>query len=40
MEDVRKLNLDDIAAVLDEIILPDDVRRLWQDFMEWRRAQG
>jgi hypothetical protein len=27
-EDIRELNLDEIAAVLDEIILPEDVRSL------------
>jgi hypothetical protein len=40
MEDVHLLNLDEIAAVLDDIILPDDVRSLWQCFLEKRHAQG
>jgi len=39
-EDVRTLNLDEIRSVLDEIILPEDVRSLWQHFLESRRAQG
>lgn len=38
MEDVAGLNLDEIAAVLDEIVLPDDVRSLWQMFLETRHA--
>ena len=38
-EDIRTLKLDEIAAVLDEISLPDDVRSLWQRFLEFRRAQ-
>lgn len=37
-EDVRSLNLDEIAAVLDEIILPEDVHSLWQHFLETRHA--
>lgn len=39
-EDIRTLNLDEIAAILDEIILPEDVRSLWQRFLETRRAGG
>lgn len=39
-EDIRALDLDEIAAVLDEIILPDDVRSLWQRFLEVRNAEG
>lgn len=38
-EDIRTLNLDEIAAVLDEIILPEDVRSLWQRFLETHHAQ-
>jgi hypothetical protein len=37
-EDIRALNLAEIASVLDEIILPDDVRSLWQHFLETHRA--
>jgi hypothetical protein len=39
-EDIRTLNLDEIAAVLDEITLPKDVRSLWQRFLETRHAEG
>lgn len=39
-EDIRTLNLAEIAAVLDEITLPEDVRSLWQRFLETRRAEG
>jgi len=39
-EDIRSLELDEIAAILDDIVLPDDVRSLWQHFLETRRAQG
>ena len=38
LEDIRKLSLDEIASVLDEIILPEDVRSLWEKFFETRRA--
>lgn len=40
MEDICTLNLDEIAAVLNEITLPEDVRSLWQRFLETRHAQG
>ena len=40
IEDIHCLNLDEIVAVLDDIILPDDVRALWQRFLERRHAQG
>jgi len=39
-EDIRALNLDEIAVELDEIILPEDVRSLWQRFLETRHAAG
>ena len=39
-EDIRSLNLDEIAAILDEIILPEDVRSLWQRFLETRHVAG
>lgn len=37
-EDIRSLKLEDIAAVLDEIVLPEDVRDLWEHFLETRHA--
>ena len=40
LEDIRTLNLDEIATALDEMILPEDVRSLWQRFLETRHAQG
>jgi hypothetical protein len=39
-EDILALNLDEIAAMLDEIIMPEDVRSLWQRFLETRHAEG
>jgi hypothetical protein len=39
-EDIRTLDLDEIADVLGEIILPEDVRSLWQCFLETRDAEG
>lgn len=32
-EDIRTLKLEEIAAVLDEIVLPEDVRDLWEHFL-------
>jgi hypothetical protein len=40
VEDIRTLNLDEIEALLDEIILPEDVRSLWQLFLETRHDKG
>jgi hypothetical protein len=39
-EDIRALKLDEIVAVLDEIILPEDVRSLWKCFLESRHVEG
>jgi hypothetical protein len=39
-EDIRLLKLEEITAVLDAIILPEDVRSLWKRFLEIHRAQG
>ena len=39
-EDIRALNLNEIVEALDEIILPEDVRSLWQHFLEARNAEG
>jgi hypothetical protein len=36
MEDVRTLDLDEIETLLDELSLPEDVRSLWQVFLESR----
>jgi hypothetical protein len=40
MEDIRMLDLDEVEAVLDELILPENVRSLWQVFLESRHDQG
>jgi hypothetical protein len=39
MEDVRTLDLDEIETLLDELSLPEDVRSLWQVFLENRRVE-
>jgi hypothetical protein len=38
-EDIRALNLEEIAAIIDEIILPEDVRSLWEHFLETLSAK-
>ena len=40
MEDIRALDLKEVAAALDNLSLPKDVRSLWQRFLELRRAHG
>jgi len=40
MEDIRALDLEEVAAVLDNLSLPEDVRSLWQRFLELRGAHG
>jgi hypothetical protein len=39
-EDIRTLDLDEIAAELDKMILPEGVRSLWEHFLETRHAAG
>jgi len=39
-EDLHTLELEEIAAVLDEILLPEDVRSLWQRFLELYHVEG
>ena len=39
MEDVRTLDVDEVAGLLDDLILPDDVRSLWRTFLESRGAR-
>ena len=40
MEDIRALDLKEVAAALDNLSLPEDVRSLWQRFLELRGAHG
>jgi hypothetical protein len=37
-EDIHALTLDEIVSVLDEIILPEDVRSLWERFLDTHYA--
>lgn len=39
-DDIHTLDLDEVAAVLENSFLPEDVRSLWQRFLELRRAHG
>ncbi len=34
-EDIKNLDLDEVAQLLDELNLPKDVRSLWKVFLEW-----
>jgi hypothetical protein len=38
VEDIGQLNLEEVAAALPDLNLPEDVRSLWQSFLELRRA--
>lgn len=38
MEDVRKLDLSEVALILDELNLPEDVRSLWVNYFKVRNA--
>lgn len=38
MEDIRKLDLSEVALILDELILPEDVRRLWVNYFQVQNA--
>ena len=35
-EDIRRLDLEEVAALLPDLNLPDPIRRLWQAFLEAR----
>lgn len=37
--DIRTLDLDEVAALLDDLHLPPDIDRLWRAFLE-RRGYG
>lgn len=39
-EDIRRLDLQEVECLLDELLLPSDVYALWKRFLEWRGAQG
>lgn len=39
-EDICTLDLEEIKVVLNDLILPEDVRSLWQHFLEFRHARG
>jgi hypothetical protein len=38
LEDVRELDFDEVRRLLPELSLPDDVRRLWEDYFEDKKA--
>lgn len=37
-QDIRTLNLDEVASLLDDLRLPPHLHSLWQSFLEARRA--
>ncbi len=39
-EDIRKLDIQEVALLLNTLNLPKDVYALWRDFLEWRNAEG
>lgn len=39
-EDVRSLDVNEVAQVLDELPLPEDVRSLWQVFLKERSHES
>jgi len=39
-EDLHSLDLEEIASILDEIKLPEYVRKLWEYYLETRYAKG
>jgi hypothetical protein len=38
--DIARLDLDDVAELLDDLNLSPHLHRLWADFLEARRAAG
>ncbi len=37
MADIRELNLDEVERVLPELYLSKAVKKLWEDYFEWKR---
>lgn len=37
IEDIKKLNIEDIEKFLDELYLPRFIKKLWEDYFEWKR---
>jgi hypothetical protein len=39
-KDIRKLNFDEIRKYLDELHLPKEVKKLWQDYFKYKSNNG
>ncbi|MEW6675688.1 MAG: hypothetical protein AB1348_06790 [Nitrospirota bacterium] len=37
IEDIKKLNIEDVEKFLDELYLPRFIKKLWEDYFEWKR---
>jgi len=37
-KDIKNLNLDEVAQLLDKLHLPEEIRSLWQTFLDLRHA--
>ena len=39
-EDIQTLDLDEIVSILDEITLPEEVRKLWDFYLGTQHVEG
>ncbi len=37
MEDIKELNFEEVEKFLDELYLPRFIKKLWEDYFEWKR---
>ncbi len=37
MEDIKELDFDEVEMLLPELYLPYVIRKLWEDYFEWKR---
>lgn len=37
IEDIKELNIEEVEKFLDELYLPRFIRKLWEDYFEWKR---
>ena len=39
MEDIKELDFDEIERFLPELYLPRAIKKLWEDYFEWKRKR-
>jgi len=39
MEDIKDLDLNEVEKLLPELYLPKPIKKLWEDYFEWKRRR-